>query len=84
MFLVSTGFTAILKPAHAWRPWTHLFVNVSVYLVATAASVFDIVVVVVGATDEDDSTLGYPENLLRICLSFGMIATCVELFFCGT
>ena len=67
----------MLKPAHTWA----LFgLNTFVYSMASAASVFDIVVVVVGATDEDGDELGYPDSLLRIRLTFGMILACVELF----
>ena len=78
MFMASAGFTVILKPVHAW---TLFGLNVFIYLVVSAASVFDVIVVVVGAIDEDDSTLGYPDNLLRIRLSLDMVTSCVESFF---
>ncbi|KAJ2932201.1 hypothetical protein H1R20_g4881, partial [Candolleomyces eurysporus] len=74
MFIASAAFTVILKPAHVW---TLLTLNVLVYLVASATSVFDVVVVVVGVTNQDDSTMGYPEKLLRVRLSLGMITTAI-------
>jgi hypothetical protein len=67
----------ILKPAHAW---TLFGLDVFIYLAVSAASVFDVIVVVVGATDESDNMLGYPENLLRIRLSLDMVTSCVESF----
>jgi type III secretory pathway component EscS len=78
MFIACAAFMAILKPANAW---TLLAINVFTYVTVTAASVFDVVVVVVGATDEDDNTLGYPLNLLTIRLSLGMITSCVKSFY---
>ena len=78
MFIGSAAFTAILKPVHAWSLFA---LNVFMYTVVSAAAVFDVVVVVVGATDNDDNNLGYPDNLLRIRLSLGMITSCVESLF---
>jgi hypothetical protein len=77
MFIVSVVIIFMLKPAHTW---TLFILNMFVYLMASAASVFDIVVVVVGAPHKDDTTLGYPDNLLKIRMTFGMILACVELF----
>jgi type III secretory pathway component EscS len=80
MFIACAAFMAILKPANAW---TLLAINVFTYVTVTAASVFDVVVVVVGATDEDDNTLGYPLNLLIIRLSIGIITSCVKSLLCS-
>lgn len=77
MFIASAGFTVILKPTNFCILFT---INMAIYLVASAATVFDLVIVVIGATDDDHSTLrvGYPDHLAKIRMLLGLIVTYVS------